>query len=104
MAMNVSYETTDPRIAELRRRSAAGRKARRVLKAMRNKTKRQAALEAPSQPAEPSRLFHFVRIHDVGAWLRLGWHDTGPLPGVHGEWSHGLEWLCACAPVYPRRQ
>lgn len=47
-------------------------------------------------------ILHYVRIPDIADWLRLGWVDTGPLPGPHGHYSHGLEWLCSCAPAYPR--
>jgi hypothetical protein len=43
----------------------------------------------------------FIRVENIADWLLCGWHDTGPLPGRHGDWSHCLEWICACPVVYP---
>lgn len=43
-----------------------------------------------------ARYLAFVRWPDVPQWLALGWLCTGPLPGNHGEWSAGMEWLCDC--------
>jgi len=43
----------------------------------------------------------FIRIEHIDVWLRLGWLDTGPLPGGHGHWSHCLEWICDCPIPVP---
>jgi hypothetical protein len=43
----------------------------------------------------------FIRIEHCDAWMRVGWHNSGRLPGPHGTWSCALEWICSCRVVYP---
>jgi hypothetical protein len=43
----------------------------------------------------------FIRIEHCDAWMRMGWHNTGRLPGGHGLWSCALEWLCDCPIPVP---
>jgi hypothetical protein len=52
----------------------------------------------------PMRLYRFVRHENVDAYERLGWLNTGPLPGPHGFWSACLEWLCDCPAPTPDRR
>ena len=42
------------------------------------------------------RFVAWVRHEHVPAWLALGWHYGGVLPGNHGIWSAALEWRCDC--------
>lgn len=49
-----------------------------------------------------ARYIAFVAHHNVNTWLLLGWLCRGPLPGIHGYWSCGVEWLCDCPVRWPR--
>lgn len=62
----------------------------------------EALLRADGAPA-PGREYRFVRHESVAAYERLGWLNTGPLPGPHGAWSCCLEWVCSCPAPSPRR-
>lgn len=35
--------------------------------------------------------FRYVRIPDVPRFMAMGWHDLGPCPGRHGDWSHLMQ-------------
>lgn len=49
------------------------------------------------------RTFHYVRLHELPDWLRLGWIARQALNGIHhGEYSALCEWLCDCPMVRPR--
>lgn len=58
------------------------------------------------------RYLHYVRHHDIPAWEKLGWVNTGGLtkdktiwgPCPHGEWSETLEWLGEGEPKYPNKE
>ena len=52
------------------------------------------------------RIFRYVGLSDIGAYLALGWHwDGSHMHMPHGAYSVVLEWLCAdtCYPVEPIR-
>jgi hypothetical protein len=48
-----------------------------------------------------ARYIAFVRHEHVNSWERLGWLNTGPLPGPHRAWSCCLEFICDCPVRLP---
>ena len=50
------------------------------------------------------KVFHFVRLHEVAAYERIGWIRHPALDGTHhGIWSALMEWKGEGEPVKPFR-
>ncbi len=50
----------------------------------------------------PIRWFRYVKLHDLGAWLDLGWFYDGDVMHMpHGCYGCTVEWLCSCPLVGP---
>jgi hypothetical protein len=51
-----------------------------------------------------TRIFRYVPIGRIDAYLDCGWHFDGTFRSHHDDYAAILEWLCCCRePVEPLR-
>jgi hypothetical protein len=49
-----------------------------------------------------TRIFRYVKLDHLGAWLDVGWFYDGDVMHMpHGIYGCTVEWLCSCHLVEP---